>query len=424
MQLCALIFIYVAYFCIRFLLPKKHRLTDYQLKKLGKHINAITMNIVSPLDGIGEMLKKAMGIFEHFNSSWRESSHEVVFLEFLQNQKQELTVFNSKVASSFIKPLIKEFPTNGKIVHEVDAGHSAMEYVFESKKLKREIKIIVLQTTGGDGPGTRTDYFQISNRFATDVTVADIVDLYCESLGNSIYISLDNETNEISIQQLSVNKTAMEHYVCPETKYQELISEIKHFNSVFRQRSYLLVGPPGTGKTSFCFETATRIGGRIMKLDNDIIMELGEKIVQEIIESLNAKIVIVDDIDRLRGHDASQLLFAVESMKAIPSMPTLFATVNNIDELDQALIRPGRFDEIIEFDVPDSAELREFVFAYCAKSKIAMKPEDAEKMIVTLTGYSQAYIVEYLEQLNFEKDIEKIVKRIEKRKKYLRREEF
>lgn len=421
LQFCALIFIYLAYFFIRFLLPKKYRLTDYQLKKLGKHVNTITMNIVSPLDGIGEMLKKAMGIFEHFNSSWRDSSAEISFIEFLANQRSELKTYVSKIGISFLKPIIVDNIGIGKTVQEIDAGHSAVEYRFTSKKHKKDLVVVVLQSTGMDGSRAGSDYFSLSQRFATDATLTEIVDFYCEKLGDAIYITLDGDSIDIVVQHLSLNKIAMEHYICPEDRYNELTAEIKAFNANSRQRSYLLVGPPGTGKTSFCYETARRLGGRIMKIDNDVIAELGENVIQEMIEVLCAKIIIVDDIDRLNsGHNASQLLYAIESMKSLKTMPTLFATVNNVEELDYALLRPGRFDEILEFNVPEKNELYEFIYSYNMKSKVAMKPEHVDRMVEILLGCSQAYIVEYLEQLNYEKDIDKVIARIEKRKKYLK----
>lgn len=416
-QLVSLVFIYLAYFFIRFLLPKKFRMTDYQLKKVGRGIQIITSNIVSPLDGIGEMLKKAFNVFENFNASWKESSSEPSYLEFLVNQLPDYKVYNLKILLTFIKPLIRQLNTSFVILQEIDAGHTAIKYRFTGQRTGKTVDVVVMQTKG-DVSGYGENYIGLSNNVATKNSIAEIMDIFCEALGDNLYLTTNND-NEIVVETLAVNDTSMANYICPEEKYQEITKEIAAFAKRGRQRSYLLVGPPGTGKTSFCIETAKRIGGRVLKLQNDLLTEFGGTTLRTLLEILNAKVIIVDDIDRLSNVDVSELLFAIESVKSFAEMPVLLATVNNIRNLDSAVIRPGRFDEIFKFAEPTKEELGVFIKSYCKKTDIAINEEETEKMIEALEGLTHAYVVEYLEQLHFLKNVDVIVTKIKNRKEFL-----
>ena len=63
----------------------------------------------------------------------------------------------------------------------------------------------------------------------------------------------------------------------------------------------------------------------------------------------------------------SQLLLELSGMEALGAVVIIAAT-NRIDRIDPALLRSGRFDEIIEFSAPDCHQ-REEIFRVCLRSK-------------------------------------------------------
>jgi MoxR-like ATPase len=58
------------------------------------------------------------------------------------------------------------------------------------------------------------------------------------------------------------------------------------------QRSYLLVGEPGTGKTSICYQVAKRMAGRCIKIDNDVINDYEPTALEGLLNYSNAKLII------------------------------------------------------------------------------------------------------------------------------------
>jgi SpoVK/Ycf46/Vps4 family AAA+-type ATPase len=156
-----------------------------------------------------------------------------------------------------------------------------------------------------------------------------------------------------------------ENYILNEKIYNELLTEITRFKNKNIQRSYMLVGPAGTGKSTFCLELSKRISGKIVKLDSNTFNNLDDSMTKNLIENLECDFIIVDDIDRISyAQNTARFLYMLEYMKEFKTKPTLLVTVNNILELDKAVLRPGRFDDIIEFNYPTKNERKDFIAKY------------------------------------------------------------
>jgi ATP-dependent 26S proteasome regulatory subunit len=109
----------------------------------------------------------------------------------------------------------------------------------------------------------------------------------------------------------------------------------------------------------------------------------------------------------------------LEQIKNFSNKPTLLATVNNIKNLDQAVIRPGRFDDIIEFSPPDKLDRAEFIKKYSEKLGTPMKKTQINKLVVATDGMTQAYLKEYCLQFSIEGNVDKIIEKIKRRRVYL-----
>jgi len=138
-------------------------------------------------------------------------------------------------------------------------------------------------------------------------------------------------------------------------------------------RGALLLGPPGTGKTLLARAVAGEAGVPFFNLSGADFVEMfvgvGASRVRDLFEQgkKNAPcIIFIDEIDAVGrhrgagiggGHDEreqtlNQLLVEMDGFDTDDSVILLAAT-NRPDVLDNALLRPGRFDRQIVVDVPD-----------------------------------------------------------------------
>lgn len=142
----------------------------------------------------------------------------------------------------------------------------------------------------------------------------------------------------------------------------------------------LCVGPPGTGKTVTAEALANVIGVPLVILKNIREMWVGQSernqdFAYELIQALAPVIVFQDEIDQQmqkRGmvfHGDSGVSarlaarqFEIMSDTALRGKIVWFAATNRPDLLDNALLRPGRFDEKIPFLPPVEVVERKEIF--------------------------------------------------------------
>ena len=143
----------------------------------------------------------------------------------------------------------------------------------------------------------------------------------------------------------------------------------------------LFYGPPGTGKTLLAKAIAHETEATFIKIiGSELVQKFigeGARYVREIFYLAREKapsILFIDELDAIgaeRMADATsgdrevqrtlmQLLSELDGFDKRGDIKFIGAT-NRIDILDPALIRPGRFDRIIEFPMPDEKS-RELIF--------------------------------------------------------------
>jgi proteasome regulatory subunit len=139
-------------------------------------------------------------------------------------------------------------------------------------------------------------------------------------------------------------------------------------------KGVLLCGPPGTGKTLLAKAVAHETNATFIRVVGSELVQKyigeGARLVRELFSLAREKapaIIFIDEIDAIgssRSTDAysagdhevnrtlMQLLSELDGFNTRGNVKIIAAT-NRIDILDQALLRPGRFDRIIEFPLPD-----------------------------------------------------------------------
>merc|ERR1712174_153890 len=173
----------------------------------------------------------------------------------------------------------------------------------------------------------------------------------------------------------------------------------------------LLVGPPGTGKTLLAKAVAGEAGTPFFSCSASEFVELfvgvGASRVRDLFEKAKAKapcIIFIDEIDavgRQRGagmgggndereQTINQLLTEMDGFDGNPGIITIAAT-NRVDILDQALLRPGRFDRKVTVDLPDFKG-RTRILGVHARGKPLEPDVDLEAISRRTPGYSGAQL--------------------------------
>ena len=139
-------------------------------------------------------------------------------------------------------------------------------------------------------------------------------------------------------------------------------------------KGVLLYGPPGCGKTLLARAVARETNATFIRL---VASELAQKfigegarIVREVFALARKKapsIVFIDEIDAIAAkrldvgtsgereihRTLTQLLAELDGFDPLDNVKVI-ASTNRIDILDPAILRPGRFDKIVEIPLPDA----------------------------------------------------------------------
>ena len=174
-------------------------------------------------------------------------------------------------------------------------------------------------------------------------------------------------------------------------------------------KGILLHGPTGTGKTLIAKAVAKMTESNFISIKGPELLSKwvgeSEKGVREIFRKARLAapcIIFLDEVDALvprRGGSSdshvtenvvSQILTEIDGLEELHNVLIIGAT-NRLDIVDPAILRPGRFDRIIEVPLPD-AKGRSNIFKIHTKKKPLAKDVDLEKIVERTDGFSGAEI--------------------------------
>lgn len=175
-------------------------------------------------------------------------------------------------------------------------------------------------------------------------------------------------------------------------------------------KGILLVGPPGCGKTLLAKAVANHTEATFIRMVGSELAQkyIGEggRMVRELFSLAKEKspsIIFLDEIDaigakRLDGSTSGdrevqrtlmQLLAELDGFDALENVKIIAAT-NRPDILDEALLRPGRFDRVIEIPIPDDVG-RKAIFKLNI-DKMSIKKIQLKPIVDKTNGFSGAEI--------------------------------
>lgn len=168
---------------------------------------------------------------------------------------------------------------------------------------------------------------------------------------------------------------------------------LKHAN-LFREadvvppKGLLLYGPPGTGKTMIAKAVATTSESNFISVKGPELISKwvgeSEKGVREVFRKARQAspcIVFFDEVDAIaprrgKSEDShvterviSQMLTEMDGLEDLKGVVVIGAT-NRPDIIDEALLRPGRFDRILEVPLPDKDARRQILNIHLRKKPL------------------------------------------------------
>ena len=173
-------------------------------------------------------------------------------------------------------------------------------------------------------------------------------------------------------------------------------------------KGILLVGPPGCGKTLLAKAVAQQTDATFIRMVGSELAQkyIGEggRMVRELFSLAKEKspsIIFLDEIDaigakRLDGSTSGdrevqrtlmQLLAELDGFDALEDVKIIAAT-NRPDILDDALLRPGRFDRIVTIPLPDETGRKEILALHT--SGMSTSRINLKTIVEKTEGYSGA----------------------------------
>lgn len=231
---------------------------------------------------------------------------------------------------------------------------------------------------------------------------------------------LIGEANEVLQEEIDVTFDNVKGVDEAKQELQEIVEFLKNpekFSALGGKlpKGVLLVGPPGTGKTLLARAVAGEAGVPFFHAAgpefDEILVGQGARRVRDLFATAKQKapcVIFIDEIDSVgakrtnsvlhpyANQTINQLLTEMDGFRQNEGVIVLGAT-NRRDDLDKALIRPGRFDVEIQVPLPDFAGRKEIIKLYIDKIKYS-NDVDLDVLARGTTGFTGADLENMINQ--------------------------
>jgi len=263
----------------------------------------------------------------------------------------------------------------------------------------------------------------IANIIKVILVAAIILGIIWLSRNQNLSNNLINDTNKkkhnkdelVTLAHVAGNAEA-------KSMVEDIISFIKDpdkYSSVGARmpKGLLLYGPPGTGKTLMAKAIAGEAGVPFFAMSGSDFVQMYVGVGASRVRNLFAKakknekaVIFIDEIDaigkkRARNASASNderdqtlnaLLTEMSGFNDNQGIVVIGAT-NRLDTLDEALLRPGRFDRHIEIGLPDVNARRQILALHAAKKPLSDEVA-LDSLAKSTVGFSGAMLENLLNE--------------------------
>ncbi|MDX6654484.1 MAG: cell division protease FtsH [Solirubrobacterales bacterium] len=200
----------------------------------------------------------------------------------------------------------------------------------------------------------------------------------------------------------------------------EWLREPERFKALGAQppRGVLLYGPPGTGKTMLARAVAAQAKCDFFAASGSSFVEMfvgrGAARIRRLFKEARKSgraVIFIDELDAVGGHRSgggdggssereqalNQLLVELDGFEKEKGTVIVIAASNNVEKLDRALLRPGRFDRRV-LVAPPSREGREAILRAHANGKPLADDLDLTDVARKTTGMTGAQLANALNE--------------------------
>jgi cell division protease FtsH len=345
-------------------------------------------------------------------------------------------LFELAEKGDLVEANISESSVTGTMKEEGDGGEgeevaftTTIPPNFETNEIYRRLERAEVDVTGSQ-PSAWTAFF-----FAWIVPFALIGGLYFlfmrrlrRQMGGGAGGPLSLGKNKAKLYDRTDMKTTFADVAGVDEVETELVELVDYLKNPGRYekigaripKGVLLVGPPGTGKTLLARAVAGEAGVPFFYISASEFIEmfvgLGAARVRDLFEQARGRapaIIFIDEIDAIgqsrsgaagyqvgshqeQEQTLQQLLTEMDGFE--PNSGVIIVAASNRPEvLDQALLRPGRFDRQIQVNLPDIGGRREILEIHAKKVRLA--PDADLRVLARRTpGFSGAQLANVINE--------------------------
>lgn len=304
------------------------------------------------------------------------------------NKENEYYGENESALEANINNKDSNNPKNGKVVFDHRSDFFRIFYKKRIIKIEKDREKI---NTTASVKHLYFDSYTISGLFGKKAILELIeeilkynTEIYNKDIKSKIYKNNSYRWTESPGKLRNINNI----FIDPIQK-ERILNDIQNFinhknfynlKNILYRRGYLFYGPPGTGKTSLISALANYFKRNLYILN---LKNVDKEVLDDLFDSMDSNsIVLIEDIDAyFKGRDSNSTdLSFSDFINIISGVNTrediiLMITTNKKSELDEALIRSGRFDLHLEISYPSIKEINEFL-TFFYDTNITLKEED------------------------------------------------
>lgn len=369
-------------------------------------------------NGLLPLLQKKITSFEHFSvKNYLFAVYQEVLSE--ENFKiHDFNVFDSHNNPFIIKPNINKIDENGRAVLSNDYLYIKVEY---QKSLYQITLYITGEQSGGMVPIHNYNISILSVGINAGKNDKLLKYITRKAIENSIYknkvikltFDFDGNYTVNEIPNSEFTYSTLDKVFVPfqiENELNRFHNCIKRFNEINMGLRYLFVGEPGTGKTLSTRAIINECKGKVTTILAEGSVNFSSLF--SFASYFNPCLVCFDDLDLVFGTRGgnynpwalSDFLASMDGL--IKNDLFLLASTNDMDFLDQAAARPGRFDAVLHFGKLNRNNYMDIIKSHCKSTEVAELFDEELLDLLKRKNITGAFLSNLIKQLEIKHILE------------------